>query len=340
MKFNARDAAGFFSRPDPKLAGVLIYGPDTMRIALKRQDLVAALVGPDGDAEMRLSRMSGAEVRRDPAMLSDAVKAQGFFPGQRVVLVDEANDQNAKVAQAVLEDWQAGDAMLVLTAGQLKATSALRKLFEKDPRTAAIAIYADPPGRDEIEAELRRAGLANIGGEAMTALSDLARGLDPGDFRQVLGKLGLYKIGDETELTVADVEACAPATMEAGLDDAIHLVAEGQLRALGPQLQRLSGQGIAPVTLCITATRHFRALHAAASNPQGPEAGLSRARPPVFGPRRDRMARQARHWGARKLETVLGILIETDLGLRSSRPVPAGAMLERAFIRIAMLHGR
>ncbi|NOX73219.1 MAG: DNA polymerase III subunit delta, partial [Alphaproteobacteria bacterium] len=92
--------------------------------------------------------------------------------------------------------------------------------------------------------------------------------------------------------------------------------------------------------ICIGATRHFKTLHLAASHPKGPEAGLSASRPPVFGPRRDRMVRQARAIGVYRLENMLGILTDTDLNLRSSRPIPAHAMLERAFIRIAMLAGK
>jgi DNA polymerase-3 subunit delta len=102
-------------------------------------------------------------------------------------------------------------------------------------------------------------------------------------------------------------------------------------------LKRLAGQGVNPTTLCISANRHFRLLHAAASDPSGPDTALSRARPPVFGPRRDRMTRQARKWGKFKLERALGDLMDTDLTLRSSSPTPDMAMLERAFIRIAML---
>jgi DNA polymerase-3 subunit delta len=78
-------------------------------------------------------------------------------------------------------------------------------------------------------------------------------------------------------------------------------------------------------------------LHAAASDPQGPDAGFSRARPPVFGPRKDRMVREARAWGTARLEKALQELMNTDLMLRSSRPLPAMALVERAFIRLAMM---
>ena len=86
MKLAPRDANAFFSKPDPKRAGILIYGSDAMRVALKRQDLVAALIGPEGEAELRLTRIAGTDLRRDPAALLDATKAVGFFPGPRAVL--------------------------------------------------------------------------------------------------------------------------------------------------------------------------------------------------------------------------------------------------------------
>ncbi|HRO15042.1 MAG TPA: DNA polymerase III subunit delta, partial [Paracoccus sp. (in: a-proteobacteria)] len=92
-----------------------------------------------------------------------------------------------------------------------------------------------------------------------------------------------------------------------------------------------------PVTVCISALRHFRALHAAAADPGGAAAGLGRLRPPVFGPRRDRMARQAQSWGMRALEDALHLLIDTDLTLRSASRAPAMAVMERALIRLAMM---
>jgi DNA polymerase-3 subunit delta len=136
---------------------------------------------------------------------------------------------------------------------------------------------------------------------------------------------------------VDDLLACAPTTTEAGTDDAVNLMAEGDAHDLAMMLKRLSGQGLNPTTLCITANRHFRQLHAAASDSQGADVALSRARPPVFGPRKDRMVRQARRWGVARLEKALAVLMDTDLALRSASQAPGMALLERAFIRIAML---
>ena len=127
MKLNPRDFARLVAKPDPALSGVLIYGQDAMRVALKRQELIAATVGPQGEGEMRLERLAGADLRRDAAQLLDAVKAQGFFPGPRVVFLDGVTDQGTDAVQAALSDWRPGDAQIIATAGALKASSKLRK---------------------------------------------------------------------------------------------------------------------------------------------------------------------------------------------------------------------
>ena len=102
MKLSPRDAPRYFERPEADRTGVLIYGPDAMRVALKRQQVIAALVGPQGEEEMRLTRIPASELRKDPARLQDAIKAQGFFPGPRVVFVEDANDIAAPVITATL----------------------------------------------------------------------------------------------------------------------------------------------------------------------------------------------------------------------------------------------
>ncbi|WP_292292813.1 DNA polymerase III subunit delta [Marivita sp.] len=341
MKLSPRDASGYFARPDRDRTGILIYGEDAMRVALKRQELIAALIGPEGEGEMRLTRISAAELRKEPALLGDAIKSVGFFPGPRVAFVEEANDSVIKPVTAAVEDWQPGDAQIVVTAGQLPAKSALRKLFEGHSNTYAAALYNDPPSRAEIEADLARAGLARPDGAAMEMLTALSREIDPGDFRQTLEKIALYKLGDAGPLTPEEVTLCAPGSTEADLDDVLNIVAEGRTGEIGPVMARLEAQGTAAVTLLIMATRHFRALHSAASDPGGVGQGMGRLRPPVFGPRRDRMSRQASGWGMYRLEQGLQMLLETDLLLRSAgQHGPALAIVERAFIRLAMLGRR
>ncbi|BAQ67274.1 DNA polymerase III, delta subunit [Rhodovulum sulfidophilum] len=340
MKLSPRDAAGYFARPDPDRPGLLIYGNDAMRVALKRQQVIAALLGPNAEEEMRLTRLSAADLRADPTALTDAVKARGFFPGPRVVFLEDATDALSDKILGALADWQKGDAQIVLTARQLPPKSALRKAFEAHPEAYAVGIYDDPPGRPEIESMLAQAGLGQADRAAMGTLLDLSTALDPGDFRQTVEKIALYKLDDPAPLSPEDILACAPRSTEAEADALIHAVAEAKTVEIGPLMQRLQAQGMTPVTLCIAATRHFRQLHAAAADPDGAASGINRLRPPVHFKARDRMARQAQVWGVHRLEQALGLLLDTDLKLRSAQRAPQMALIERSFIRLAVMASR
>ena len=241
MILRGAEASRYFAKPDAARAGLLIFGADPMRVAIARQDVIAALIGKDGEGEMRLTRIAAADLRKDPALLLDALKAQGFFPGPRVALLEDAADAAMPLVEATLKDWRPGDAQLIVTAGGLTGKSTLKKLFETRPDVYCAGLYDDPPSREDIEAALKKAGLTNIDRDAMGDLTTLARSLDPGDFRQTLEKIALYKWGDTTPLTPAGVALMAPATIEAELDDLLNAVADGRSAAIGPLLRRLEG---------------------------------------------------------------------------------------------------
>lgn len=328
MKLGRRDGAGIVAKPPSDKLGLLLYGSDSMRVAIKRQEYLKGLLGPTAEEEMRLTRIAAGDLRREPALLLDAIKAIGFFPGPRAAFVEGANELVAQIIIDTVKDWQAGDAQIIVTAGDLKKTSKLLKAFEGHRDAYAWGIFDDPPDRAEIERLLGDAKL-RADGSSMGALEDLARNLDPGDFRQTLEKLSLYKLSDpNTPVSLDDIAACAPASMEAAVDDILNIVAEKQTAHIGPLMRRLQSQGVNAVTLSIMAMRHFRTLHRTACNPGAP----------VWGVRdRDRVMRQSRDWGTAKLETALGILTDTDLQLRSAgQTAPAMAIIERTFIRLAM----
>jgi DNA polymerase-3 subunit delta len=341
VKLQPRDALGVLGKPDPKRPGILIFGADAERVAVRRRTFLENLLGPNAEAEMRLTRLAGGDLRRDPAALQDAMRAAGFFPGPRAVYVEDASEWLSDTFAEALKAFAPGDAVIVAAAGGLKATSKLRKAFEGHASAYALGVYDDPPSRAEVSAELERVGLKAPSGEAEQAIMALAAALPPGDFRQVLEKIVLYKLNDPEPLTAEQVMLNAPATIDADVDALLHAVAEGLAREVGPLMARLEAQGVAATTMCIMALRHFRALHVAASDPGGPAQGVGKLKPPLYGPRRDRMVRQATDWGRVRLESALQDLVEADMSLRAAgRVAPEAATVERLFIRLAMLRGR
>lgn len=305
-----------------------------MRVALRRQEAVAAIAGPSGAADMRIARLAGGDVRRDPAALADALRERGFFPGRRVVIVEDATDASAEAIGAALSGWAEGDAQMVVTAGPLKKTSALRRLFESHPSAVAIGIYDDPPDRAEIDRILAAAGVT-ADRDAMADLVALAAALDPGDFRQTVDKLALFMLAAPGPATAADVAAIAPATVEGEVGAVLAAAAEGRDADLPPALRSLGARSGDAVRLAQLANQHFRRLLAARSDPGGPEAGVGSLRPPVYGTDRDRLLRQVRIATADGLVFAVAALTDAELSLRSSSRAPESAVLERVLVQIA-----
>lgn len=328
MLLRGRDATAFLRKPDPKAAGLLISGEDAIRVADARARVVTAITGPGADEEMRLTRIAAGDLRKDPAALIDAARAIGFFPGPRAVVVEDATDVLAPVIAAALGDWREGDAQIVVTAGALTPRSALRKLFEGAKTAFAITLYDEPPGPEEVAEMLSAAGLSRIAQEARRDLADLAQALEPGDFRQTIEKLGLYMFGAGDEVMPDDVAACAPASWEADVESLCDAAMSRDEALASGLLSRLLQQGTTPVAVAIALGRRVRQLHQMAADPGARVFARGGFR------RRDLMARQAREWGAQALGTALGMVVETDLQLRSGTSAPEAALVERLVIRL------
>ena len=338
MKLPSRDVVSFFNSPPKGIIGVLIYGNDPMRVSDKRHQFIKSLLGSNAAEEMRLARISRENLKKEPEQAIDLCKAQGFFPGERALLIEEGNETITEIIIKAVEAWRDGDATIVVTAGSLKPSSSLRKFFEQKKNTYSVPIYDSPMTKFEVEKIITESGLQNVTQEGLSHLVTVASELQPGDFRQSVEKLALYKLNDEKPVTYQDIISCTPNSHEADIDEVLNVILAGNEFKVSQILGRLSSQGTLPVTLIIAATRHFKALFSIISNPGGVNAGATALRPPVYGPRKEALTNQAQKWGPVKIKTVIKILTATDLQLRSSnQQAPKMVLVERLFIRIAML---
>lgn len=339
MKLSGRDAARFAAKPDLSLCGVLIYGADGVEVAERRKRIADRILGDDPERDLRLTRIAAADARRDPAALTDAMRAQGFFAaGRQVTLVEDAADGAAPAIAQALEGATVDDAFLIVTAGALPARSKLRALFEKNAAVAAAPCYDEPLGREDIARALGEAGLRDLSPDAQAAVEGVARGSEPAAFRDFVARLALYTLDAGGKASPEDVAAIAPGAADADVDAALDAVADGRADAVGPLLSRLAAQGAAPTGVAIAAQRYFRQIHKVAAESDGGaiDAAVGRLRPPVYGPRRDALIRRCRAWPTPRAEGALKLLLETDAALRGGMEGAGFALLERAFLKLAL----
>ena len=334
MKLNAREALQFCKSPDRRYAAILIYGEDGVEVSRRRSQLIKTLSGGGGD--LALTQLDAGAARRDPAIITDAIQSKGFFGGDPIVLIENGTDGLAAGLADILSSIREDDAFLVITAGVLPARSKLRKLFEGERRVAAAPCYLNAIGKADIQDMLKDAKITNIQDHAVEDLVNFARHSDRGALLDLITRLSLYTLSSDEPVNSHDVINCLPGAGDADLDEVLDAVADGNAQEIGPIMAKLESQGVNATTLAISTMRKFRQLHAISSAGGPADAVISRLRPPVFGPRRDALTRQARMWTTPKCEGALKLILETDASLRGGAAAAGYPLLERALMRLAM----
>ena len=337
MKISAGQIAGFLARPPETLRAALIYGPDRGLARERAERLAAATVSDPSDPFMT-ENLQGEDIRRDPARLAEAAAALALGGGKRLVRLREADDGAAPAFREFLKN-PPETALVIITAGDLPARSALRKQFETaGPEAAALPCYADDSGSLR---QLARQVLADGGVTAPDPVLlwlESRLGADRGASRMELEKLALYA-GAGSTLTLEDALACVGDAAAIGLEDAVMAMAEGDAAALDLALERLWADGASPVAPLRAAAGHVMRLQqavAAREAGQSVDQAVQGLRPPVFWKTVPRFRAQLGFWDRALGAAALAALLGAESAVKRSG-APAVPLTGWALHRVAAL---
>ncbi|MEM1381450.1 MAG: DNA polymerase III subunit delta [Pseudomonadota bacterium] len=340
-----RDIERFLGAPDENVVCALIYGPE-QGLVHERAIRAAKAVTEDLADPWRVTNLSDQDAA-DAAKLTDEAAAQSFLGGRRVVRVRAAGTGAGQAVASLLKAADAGTlhaaALVVIEAGDLKKSSALRKACESSASAVAIPCYAEGPR--ETMAAIRKQctdeGLA-LSAEAAELLAS-ALGDDRGLLRQEVEKLILYKgpaaVRDgPDEITPDDVRACL---VDAPHDDSFavsSLALSGQRAELSAALAEAEASGTSVIALLrLTQNRILRLMPAAQAMAQGQGAGaaMKAIRPPVFFKEQDAVAAQLKKWPLPRLERAAAAIYDAEQACKKTG-APAQAIAERVLLRLAV----
>lgn len=137
-------------RPDPAVRLYLLAGEDESA----SRALAARLLGALGAEKEALT---GAQLKSDPALLSDSASALSMFGGPRLIWVEPAGEEALPAVEALLAA-PAVEHPTVIIAGALKKTSGLLKAADAHPAALSHLSYMpDPANMGRLIGELARA---------------------------------------------------------------------------------------------------------------------------------------------------------------------------------------
>lgn len=345
----------FADRRDKAMAAILLYGPD-QGLVRERAEKIARQICKDFRDPFNYLDLAEADLKGDPARLADEAVQLSLMGGERVIRVRTSGEAAAPAAKLLVEGIESGrlkpNGAVLIEAGDLGKTSGLRKLFESAKKAVAIPCYADAPA-DTIalaEAAARAEGLA-IEKAAADLLATLL-GEDRGLTRQEIDKLILYKgpkaartgppDARSATITLDDVRAMLVDTITDAAGEVAGAAADGAPARLARALYRSSAAGASPVGTVRVLQRDFARLRAArAMMAEGlsAENAMARLRPPVFYMEQRAFAARLTRWTAPRIDAALDLLLEAELGAKSTG-LPDEAIVERAAFKIAAMAGR
>ncbi len=337
MKIQPARADGFIAKPDAKVRAVLLYGPDAGLVRERMNALTRSVAGSIDDP-FRVSEFQADALKEDPARLRDEAASMALTGGRRVVRIRDVAETQGAVFSAWLED-PVGDALVIVTAGDLSPRSKVRTAFEESDAAAALACYLDDDeavGR-VVRETLKAAGLA-ITGDAQDWLIDHLGG-DRELSRRELEKLVTYMGEGAPGRTVAedDVLACVGDTAAFDLDGLIYAMADGDQASMQRTFARMTAEGTSPIGILTAAARHLVRLHeirGKVADGRSVDSAMMALRPPVFFKFKGRFQAQANRWTDTLLARGLTVLTDAELQAKST-DMPAEAITERALIQIA-----
>ena len=329
----------YLKNPSMRYRIVLVFGPDRGLVSERASAILDKLQqssGGNSDDPFGLTRIAAEDLNSDPQRLANEAYTISLFGGTRFIHAKAHGARNLQDQIAPLLKDLPQDTFIIIEAGDVKKTTAFRKLIEKSDDAAAIACFADDTASlnqlvsDELEAfglsmtkDARQRLVSQLGGDRLAS-------------RREIEKLCLFA-ADKGTISEEDVLALSGDSSVLSADALSDAAALGQMPALMDALARMDAGSLSPSAAGPMILRNFQILHKARIMvEQGVPAAqvVERVTPPIFFMRKGAVRKQLGMWTVARLERALALLSEAVLKSRQQQGL-ATAHLGDALIRIA-----
>ncbi len=292
-----------FGSPSSKYKGALLCGPNWELLNRLKNKAVKIFTSNHPDGEV--VRFSDTDLAADTGRLLEELQSISMFGADKLILVDAASSTVHKACiGAVSVGWS--DCLLLVTAGDLKKSSPLRKEFEASPDLATAICFEQSVGELLEYAATFMSGLnVAIDREAIELVVDAVGG-NAALLQSELTKLASYA-GEGGSVSLADATEIIAGNEAASMDGLIDAVFSGRPDAAVHAVTTLQQQGQQPASVLIALTNHCTLLvemAGAMETGRRPDAIVKEWRPPIFFKRHNALAGQLRSCSLQQLQTV------------------------------------
>lgn len=322
MLHKGRAAEGFARRPDPEVWAVLAFSEDEGLSFDAGQALIASWGGKHG---MDVTVLDDDAIKKEPALLFDALEAVSLLGDARAVRVRTSGD---KIAALLGEAIEAGDkdparfaAKLVIEAGSLPAKSKLRAAAEKAKRAACLQLFAEEEA--DVASRVKTALLAEGAVIDPPALDAFVGDL-PGNralANSEIEKLALYARGLGRPLSLEDVRALSATDVKQAISGIVSAALDGRPGEAQTAFDKLSENGTSGISILRSLQMEVLRMLSAHEKIAGGDGNPGKyLRPPVWPNEWPAFRARLGKWPARRLMRVMERIHDAERQIKLAGP--------------------
>lgn len=332
MKAKSFQIKALFNQIQNNFDVVLVFGPDeNERLSVMTQ--IKKMLNLSKQA-INVITLTKDALKKTPFLATDEANTISFINERHFLLVSE----DAPFSVDALKDFMKNkktDALLIIQGGNLSKNSALRVEAEQNPRILAIACYQ--PSLTEIQNHVGAYIQEHQKKIAPAVLTELCKKISYNQdvIYNELDKLFLY-LGEQTEITAEDIQACLSNTSEASLDDFCTCLADGQVEKSQENLIIYMDEENSETTLFRAVRDYFERLLCIVSDTSEPLAQVVKKnlRPAQFRLEMP-LTRQARFWKKANVLFVLDKLLQLEEQTRNVS-YQKNTLILNTFLRLSL----
>ena len=298
VALKAHEVERFLAKPPEGIRLFLVYGSDSGAITERARRLEQlALQRGRGDAVLRIG---SDELSGEPGRVADEANSASLFGGEQVISLRVLDGRHNVVgALQPLFERPPEAAWVIVEAGELTPSNALRKAFEASKRTAALPTF-QAEGKD-LDALIRTAAeehgmtIEPAGAGASGRKPRWRPPRDPRRARKTLPLRAGPACGHPRRRRRGRRRHDRVRILTVPIDAALL----GDSEAVETELGRMRAEASSFASLGAAALRHLlslQTLRAAIDDGQGPSEVINYARPPIFSRRRSTIEAELSRW--------------------------------------------
>lgn len=314
MKLYSNKADAFIK--NLKTPSVLIYGNDVGGVKTMAKTIIKKFLEGEDEQES-LTTLTSDDIKDNENIIIDEIASKGFFSSKKLVLLVDPPESSVSALQEAIKSI-GSESFILVTGGEMKKESKIRKLFEDSRELTALLCYKEE-GLG-LKKHITDWLLANKISADMDALEYLVANLgeDMLITNNELEKLSIY-LGDERKLTYTDVQHVLADNSDIAVSEIMFEITCKEPKDVEKSLTRAFAEGTASIAIVRSMLWHFNRLLSAKfmiQNGMGVDPVIESLR--LFYKHKEPFKNSLRKWNIQQLQDAIKHITKLELEVKSN----------------------